>query len=391
MLLTLSRRHACATLYFNREYEVNELRRDHAVTEIFEGDGREVLAYTDQVVVDVGELRTQTGGWYKVFTPFKRKWCEVVRAAGPPRVLSRPRRQVQLDIKSDRVPSTLKGFAGTGRPDLWPEGAAEARKRLKIFVSKRIGDYHHDRDYPALDGTSTLSAYLAIGVISPRQCLHAALEANNNRLDSGKQGIATWITELIWREFYRHVLIGFPHVCRNRPFKRDTDKLPWRHDEEQFAAWCAGQTGFPLVDAGMRQLAQTGWMHNRLRMVVAMFLTKDLFIDWRWGEHYFMQHLVDADFASNNGGWQWSASTGTDAAPYFRVFNPLSQSKRYDSSGSFIRRFVPELAELPAERIHDPHARPVADLDYPPPIVDRRRTRELVTQAFRRLTRTSSA
>ena len=384
-LLALARRHACDALYFNREYEVNELLRDREATALFEEYDRTVHAFTDQVILDVGSLRTGKGDWYSVFTPFKRKWCETLREQGPPPVWPKPRRQERTGIEPHAVPTAIKGFTSHRREDLWPAGEHVAQRRLKDFVAKRIGDYHRDRDFPAIDGTSTLSPYLAAGVLSPRQCLSAALDANQGRLDSGRKGVTTWTSELVWREFYRHVLIGFPRVCMGRPFKTETDDLAWRRDEERFAAWCTGRTGFPIVDAGMRQLLQTGWMHNRLRMIVAMFLTKDLFIDWRWGERHFMQHLVDGDFASNNGGWQWSASTGTDAAPYFRVFNPLSQGRRYDSDGGFIRRFVPELADVPAERLHQAAERPLKIRDYPDPIVDHRRTRELVSDAFRRL------
>ncbi|HUU82823.1 MAG TPA: deoxyribodipyrimidine photo-lyase [Phycisphaerae bacterium] len=386
-LLNLARRHKCTALHFNREYEVNELRRDREVTSLFEERGLEVHAYTDQVILDVSEIRTGSGGWYSVFTPFRRKWCNVVQESGPPTVWPRPRRMLVPTVKPDRVPATVKGFSGHRRPDLWPEGERIARRRLQTFVSRRIGQYDRARDFPATDGTSTLSPYLAAGVLSPRQCLWAALEANNGRLDSGKKGVTTWISQLIWREFYRHVLIGFPRVCMNRPFRLETDRVPWRCDEQQYRSWCQGRTGVPIVDAGMRQLAQTGWMHNRLRMIVAMFLTKDLFIDWRWGERHFMRHLVDGDFASNNGGWQWSASTGTDAAPYFRIFNPISQSRRFDRDGEFIRRFVPELGGLPAEAIHEPHSGPSPPHDYPKPIVDRSTVRERVTRAFRRLPR----
>ncbi|MBN2560427.1 MAG: deoxyribodipyrimidine photo-lyase [Phycisphaerae bacterium] len=389
-LLALARRYACDALYFNREYEVNEQQRDREVTTWFREHHRAVHTITDQVIVDVGRLRTGTGGYYTVFTPFKRKWCHVLKEEGLPTALPRPRRQERIGIEPAAIPATLKGFAGHLRQDLWPAGEQVAHKRLRTFVSRKIGDYHRARDFPAGDDTSSLSPYLAVGVLSPRQCLRAALEANNGKLDSGKQGVTTWISELVWREFYRHVLIGFPRVCRGRPFKPETDGLPWRDDEEQFAAWCAGRTGFPIVDAGMRQLAQTGWMHNRLRMIVAMFLTKDLFIDWRWGERYFMQHLVDGDFASNNGGWQWSASTGTDAAPYFRMFNPLSQGRRCDPDGSFIRRFVPELAGLPDSRVHRLDEQSLAATDYPPPIIDHERARKFVTQAFRRLPGRSS-
>ncbi|MHC4092761.1 MAG: cryptochrome/photolyase family protein, partial [Planctomycetota bacterium] len=263
-----------------------------------------------------------------------------------------------------------------------------ARRRLRTFVSQRIEHYDEARDFPAKNGTSALSPYLAAGILSPRQCLSAALEANSGRLDSGNKGVTTWISELIWREFYRHVLIGLPRVCMNRPFRSGTDRLPWRCDEGQFHAWCEGRTGVPIVDAGMRQLAQTGWMHNRLRMIAAMFLTKDLFIHWRWGERCFMRHLVDGDFANNNGGWQWSASTGTDAAPYFRIFNPIIQSRRFDGNGDFIRRFVPELRGVPVAAVHEPHSGSCQSPDYPKPIVDRNTVRERVTKAFRQLPRT---
>jgi deoxyribodipyrimidine photo-lyase len=173
----------------------------------------------------------------------------------------------------------------------------------------------------------------------------------------------------------------------HRPFRFETDELPWRYDEEHFRAWCAGRTGFPIIDAGMRQLAQTGWMHNRVRMIVATFLSKDLFIDWRWGERYFMEQLVDGDLASNNGGWQWSASTGTDAAPYFRIFNPFTQSQRYDPDGAYIRRFVPELRDLPGKAVHQPHKKPSPMLDYPTPLVDHDAARAHVIRAFKHLPR----
>ncbi|RMF77742.1 MAG: deoxyribodipyrimidine photo-lyase, partial [Planctomycetota bacterium] len=310
-LLDLAKRNGCESLWFNKEYEVNELRRDREVEALFHEHRRPVHAFTDQVIVDVGRFRTGTGGWYTVFTPFKRKWIEALEAEGLPPVYPKPRRKQQLGVESDVVPAKLRGFTGHDRADLWPAGEQAAHKRLRTFVSNRIDDYHRRRDFPDVNGTSTLSPYLAAGVLSPRQCLHAALNANDGRLDSGKKGVTTWISELCWREFYRHVLIGHPRVCMGRPFNPKADRVAWRCDERQFAAWSAGRTGFPIVDAGMRQLRQTGWMHNRLRMITAMILTKHLLIDWRWGEQHFMRRLVDGDFASNNGGWQWSASTGT--------------------------------------------------------------------------------
>lgn len=389
-LLHLAQKHKCDALYFNAEYEVNEQARDREVAALLHKRGIPTYSFSDQMIFDVGEIRTGTGGWYTVFTPFKRKWYATLEEHGPPEIRRKPRRQKPIDIPCDDVPGHMKGFTGHRRPDLWPAGEEAALKRLDRFVAERIERYDRDRDLPALEGTSALSPHLALGVVSPRQCLEAAIVANNGVVDAGNKGVVTWIGELIWREFYRHILMGFPQVCRNQPFKPETDDLPWRYDEKDFQAWCDGRTGVPIVDAGMRQLAETGWMHNRVRMIVAMFLTKDLFIDWRWGEGHFMRHLVDGDFASNNGGWQWSASTGTDAVPYFRVFNPSTQSRRYDPRGEYIRRFVPELAALSDDAIHEPSPTDADAVGYPRPIVDRRKTKDKVIAAFKGLKRDKS-
>jgi deoxyribodipyrimidine photo-lyase len=258
-----------------------------------------------------------------------------------------------------------------------------------VPARSRLLAYKDQRDFPAINGTSTLSPYLAVGAISPRQCLAAAVECNAGRTHDGQPGCDTWISELVWREFYKHILVGFPRVNKHRAFREETEELPWNDDDDQFQAWCDGRTGFPIVDAAMRQLRQTGWMHNRLRMVVAMFLTKDLFIDWRRGEQFFMQHLVDGDLAANNGGWQWSASTGTDAAPYFRIFNPISQSRKFDPHGAFIRRFLPEIAHLDDDAIHEPYGDDAplltTKLAYPRPMIDRELSRERVLKAFSEL------
>lgn len=390
-ILDIARRHKCSRLYFNQEHEVNERRRDEEARKLFEKAGLGVHAFTDQTILDVSRLRTGSANWYTIFTPFKRKWLAIAREDGPLAICPKPRKQKPTAIEPDPVPDSPSDFTGLGWPDLWPAGEKAARRRLRLFISKRIDDYHVKRDLPAEPGTSELSPYLSTGILSPRQCLAAAMEANDGRLDTGRKGVTTWISELIWREFYRHILIGFPRVCMNKPFRLETDQLAWRDDETQFQAWCEGRTGVPIVDAGMRQLARAGWMHNRVRMIVAMFLTKDLFIDWRWGERYFMQHLVDGDFASNNGGWQWSASTGTDAVPYFRIFNPFHQSKRYDPKGEYIRRFVPELVDVPTEALHD--TRGVASLGskYPGLRYDRAASRARVLSAFKTLTRQRGA
>ena len=258
----------------------------------------------------------------------------------------------------------------------WPAGEQEAQRRLRDFTAHRIAEYHEARDLPAIPGTSRLSPYLAQGLLSPRQCLAAARSLPG-------PGSDTWVSELIWREFYRHVLIAWPRVSRGRAFQPQTETVVWRNNSAEFDVWCRGQTGIPIVDAAMRQLLAEGWMHNRLRMVTAQFLTKNLLIDWRWGERYFMEHLIDGDLASNNGGWQWSASTGTDAAPYFRVFNPTSQSRRFDADGHFIRRYVPELAGITDRSIHEPPPSVRTSCGYPVPMVDLKSSRQRAIDVFK--------
>lgn len=387
-LLEVARRHECDALYFNREYEVNESRRDEEVTQAFEAEALAVQTFDDQVVVAPDVLRTGGGGFYKVFTPFKRAWIAHLEEHGYELPLSSPRKQPQLPCPSDVVPETIDGFSPSrSYAELWPAGETHAAERLARFVEQRIAAYEDDRDFPGIDGSSRLSPYLSAGVISPRRCLDAAIAANSGRIDSGRAGPSTWINELIWREFYRSLMVGFPRVSMGRAFKPETEAVPWRSDKSDFDAWREGRTGVPIVDAGMRQLAETGWMHNRLRMIVAMFLTKDLLIDWRWGERHFMQNLVDADLANNNGGWQWAASTGADAAPYFRMFNPFMQGRKFDPDGEFIRRYVPELQDVDARVLHDPKKLSIATqsrLDYPEPICDHGAARKRAMDAFKR-------
>jgi deoxyribodipyrimidine photo-lyase len=389
VLLKTARAHRCDAIYFNREYEVNEASRDEAVTQAFAGAGLEVRAFHDQSVIPPDTLRTTTDRFYTVFTPFRRAWLRHLKEHGVPAVRPRPRRRPETGVTPDAIPASVTGFdPARGRSDLWPAGEKAAQRRLRSFVKTHIRDYARHRDLPALDGTSALSPYLTVGALSIRQCLQAAREVNGNSLNGRRTGPAAWITELVWREFYRHLLVGYPRVSRNRAFRSETDRIRWHHDHEPFEAWCRGRTGYPIVDAGMRQLEQTGWMHNRLRMITAMFLAKDLFIDWRWGERHFMRNLIDGDLASNNGGWQWSASTGADAAPYFRIFNPFRQSRKFDPDGTFIRTHVPELEGVEGDAIHDPAALPEpqrSKLDYPRPIVDHAEAAARAVARFRAL------
>ncbi|MDY7109598.1 MAG: deoxyribodipyrimidine photo-lyase [Planctomycetota bacterium] len=387
-LFDAAHRHECDALYYNAEYEVNEQRRDEAVRNKFERADVGVRIHHDQAIVRPDAPRTSSDSFYTVFTPFKRSWMKHLDESGIPEPLGRPKRQPEMIAQGDEVPSSVDGFDAADMSDLWPAGEDAARRRLRRFVQGDVSHYKSKRDVPADDITSRLSTYLALGAVSARQCLAAALDVNAGRLDGGRPGPATWISQLVWRDFFRHVLVGFPRVSMHRPFRPETDAVKWRDDDAQFRAWCEGRTGVPIVDAGMRQLKETGWMHNRLRMIAAMFLSKDLLLDWRLGERHFMRHLIDGDLANNNGGWQWSASTGTDAAPYFRIFNPFTQSRRFDSSGAFIRAYVPELADLDEKTIHEPHKLPDderAAIDYPDPIVDHAAGRDRAIAAFKAL------
>ncbi|MCD6061082.1 MAG: deoxyribodipyrimidine photo-lyase type [Moraxellaceae bacterium] len=387
-LAALAVHHGIDEVHANRQYEVNEIARDRQATTLLARAGIGFYLHHDQCAVPPGTLTKADGGFYSVFTPFKRVWLQRVLASGmKPLPAPQPRRQAYA--ASDPRPAAVAGFASHVEPETaalwWPAGEDEALARLARFAGTAIDAYERRRDIPSQPGTSRLSPYLAIGAVSPRQCLNAALQHQARHGESS--GTTQWIAELAWRDFYKHVLVGWPQVCRHRPFRAETAALPWRHDDADFRRWCEGRTGFPLVDAAMRQMLRVGWMHNRLRMVTAMFLAKDLLLDWRLGERYFMQHLIDGDLAANNGGWQWSASTGNDAVPYFRIFNPVSQSRKFDPDGKFIREYVPELGDFDGD-IHDPHGRGEhPGLAYPSPMVDHAAARERTLLAFKSLRR----
>ncbi|MGB3061599.1 MAG: deoxyribodipyrimidine photo-lyase [Anaerolineae bacterium] len=360
-------------------------RRDAAVAEHLP------LQLTPGVTVFPSDVVTKADGSpYTVFTPFSRAW-----KALPPNLTPLPapgRIPTPVDLASDRIPAS---------PALPPDvpfeaSEAEAQRRLRAFadgLQAPIRRYHELRDRPDLDGTSQLSPYLRFGLISPRQAAAAAYAILDGTTDAaGRLGAEVWLNELIWREFYASILYHFPGVLR-AAFRPELRSIPWDNNPELFAAWCEGRTGYPIVDAAMRQLVQTSWMHNRARMIVASFLVKDLLIDWRWGERFFMQHLVDGDPASNNGGWQWTAGVGTDAAPYFRIFNPVLQGEKFDPHGDFVRRWLPALAHVPAPFIHKPwtmtpleqrQAGCVLGQDYPAPIVDHAAARERTLAAYQR-------
>jgi deoxyribodipyrimidine photo-lyase len=348
------------------------------------------LTLTAGVVVHPpGTVLKQDGAPYTVFTPFKKNgWLQrplprVADILPAPKKLNTPQ-----DLNSEALPEEPR------LPETVPftPGELEAQRRLTAFAAAAIDRYGQERDMMAVDGTSQLSPYLRFGVISARQVVVTAVTAMHQaQSEAARKGAETWLSELIWREFYVHIMAHFPHVLRGS-FRPAYDQIKWRNREEEFVAWCDGRTGYPIVDAAMRQLNRTGWMHNRARMIVASFLVKDLLINWQWGERYFMQQLVDGDPAANNGGWQWTAGTGTDAAPYFRIFNPTSQAQKFDPDGTFIRCWLPELAEVPHDYIYEPWRMPPLiqrsahcqmGRDYPYPIVDHHEARDRTLAAYK--------
>lgn len=359
---------ACA-VYANRDYEPDARTRDAAVASALQQAGIDWFDHKDQVLFEQAEILTASGKPYGVFTPYWRNWRARLGHHDYAEYLHLP----YLDHLEPRLAEPLPtaaeiGFTNPTSP--FPAGEMAALQLLGSF-SEHIAHYKQTRDYPALAGTSSLSPHLRFGTVSIRACARQALASDTD-------GAECWLKELCWREFYQQLLWHRPDLVTHA-FQPTFDKLPFPNRQDWFAAWCAGNTGYPLVDAGMRQLNQTGWMHNRVRMVVASFLVKDLLIDWRWGERYFAEKLLDYDLASNNGGWQWSASVGCDAQPWFRIFNPISQSLKFDPDGDYIRQYCPELSALPTDCIHAPwQAKPLdmiaagvrLGIDYPPPIVD---------------------
>lgn len=366
----------------NRDYELNEQKRDVLAAQCLQQQGIDLSVFDDKCVLAPGSVLNKQGNYFKVFTPFKRAWLSQfspprIHASSPAKACPLPQ-QVQRLVWSDEQPFTMPRISS----QLWPVDFDSLRHRLRAFCQEQLDDYKAQRDFPARAATSALSPYLAIGALSVRQCLaRVYAESQTGVLSEGAQ---TWMSELIWREFYQHLLTFEPKLSRGKDFLEWGARLEWWQDDDKFRRWCQGKTGYPIVDAAMRQLNETGWMHNRLRMIVASFLTKDLHIDWRRGERYFMQTLVDGDYAANNGGWQWCASTGCDGQPYFRIFNPVTQGEKFDPNGVFIRQWLPELAVVPQAHIHTPWAwSAVNSLLYPSPIVDHKAEREVTLRLYK--------
>lgn len=369
-------------IYWNKEFGLDEINRDKGVHDCIKADGVEIEIFNDQIIYEPGFLRTGQDNPFSVFTPFKRRWIENFDMKFLDIDFDYPiKDKLNFDSNVENFDFGLSATHGVDM-SLWPVGEISALDRVKDFLDNKAIDYSKNRNDPMLDGTSRISPYLACGIISSKRCILEGLKKNNFELSSGNIGITKWIDEIVWREFYRNIMYSFPKVSKGKPFQDYTKNIEWISDEKNLNAWKTGNTGFPLIDAAMRQLLHEGWMHNRLRMVVAMFFTKNMLHDWRIGEAYFMQNLIDGDFASNNGGWQWSSSTGTDAAPYFRIFNPVTQSKNFDKEGLFIKKYVPELQDLDKSVIHDPPVEHRKYCNYPLQILDLKASRVRAIEVF---------
>lgn len=379
------------TVFANRDYEPSAIERDRVVSLALEEKSIQLQLLKDQVIFQIKEVLTGQGTVFSVFTPYKNAWlkklshhdiephdCEfhIQNLAAIPKELQLP------------IPSLESmGFVQTGIEKFLPPGISGGAHFFEDFLH-RIDHYDATRDFPAVKGPSYLSTHLRFGTVSIRGLVREA----HQRMIAGSRGATIWLSELIWRDFYFMILANHPRLASGASFKPDYDRIEWesgKHAQKLFKAWCDGKTGYPLVDAAMRQLNSSGYMHNRLRMVAACFLIKDLGIDWRWGEAYFAKHLNDFDLAANNGGWQWASSSGCDAQPYFRIFNPITQSEKFDAQGKFIRKYLPELSKLSDKSIHAPWLAGHIELqsagiqlgkDYPEPIVmhDEARTKTLM-------------
>jgi deoxyribodipyrimidine photo-lyase len=384
-----------ATVYWNKRYEPALRARDLAVAEALREDFCAFASLEGYLLHDPERIETSTGGPYRVFTPF---WKRLKGELDVPDPISKPRigatkapgawpTSLQLDAL-ELLPKV--GWAG-GLRDTWQPGEAAAQQRLQHFLDDLLIDYEAHRNRPGLDGTSMLSPYLHHGHLSPRQVWTAVEDWVQNK--PMREAADAYLREIAWREFSYHMLYHFPHTP-GAPLKDKFAGFAWKEDDALLECWQQGRTGYPIVDAGMRQLWQIGWMHNRVRMIVASFLTKDLLQPWQRGAAWFWDTLVDGDLANNTMGWQWSAGSGADAQPFFRIFNPVSQGQRYDPDGAYVRRWVPELAKLPDRYLHapwtaPPDARETAGIrlgeDYPAPLVDHSNARERALEAYQRI------
>jgi deoxyribodipyrimidine photo-lyase len=374
-------------VYANRQIEPYSIKRDKEIEDLLHSKGCSLKLYSDTTLFEPEEITKDDGNPYSVFTPFSRKCYSLINE----RHYKASDCRIERLNPEDDVSAGEINFEDLKKSPLLRGGRTEGLRLLKEFYDEGLGKYKSQRDFPLVKGTSKLSAHIHFGTVSIRECFRAGLKKQKEQNDSDE--VKIWLNELLWREFYYNITYHFPYVI-DKSFKQQYDKLEWNYEQTDFDKWCTGNTGYPIVDAGMRQLNKEGWMHNRVRMITAMFLTKDLFIDWRWGEKYFAEHLIDMDFASNNGGWQWSASTGCDAQPYFRIFNPYLQSQRFDSKGDYIKKYLPELKNVPGKYIHKPddmtleqqkECGVIIGKDYPYPVVEHKSVKEFVLNKFKNI------
>jgi deoxyribodipyrimidine photo-lyase len=374
-------------VFCNHDYEPAAIARDAKVASRLQKENRAFHHYKDQVIFEKNEILTQTGKPYGVFTPYKNAWLKTIQDGHlePYPVESQIKNLAPISQPSTLPSLASLGFAATNLSELGIKTGMQGGLALFEDFKNRMGHYQDARNFPAVKGVSYLSVHLRFGTVSIRHLARTAMQEHN-------AGAQTWLSELIWREFYVQILHHKPQLAAGHAYKAEFEHLAFSNDPALFAAWCEGRTGYPLVDAAMRQLNSSGFMHNRLRMIAASFLVKDLLIDWRWGERYFAEQLIDFDFSANNGGWQWAASTGCDAQPWFRIFNPTTQSERFDAAGKFIRRYVPELAACNDKEIHAPWLLSADRLqalnlrlgeDYPTPIVDHATQRGLALALYK--------
>ena len=382
ILPQLAKETGAQAVFANKRYEPYTQKRDERITAALLQVGVGFELFKDAVIWEEAEILTQQEKPYTVFTPYSKAWK--ARPIPPPRArLAAPKSKVQ-SLKSEALPASPDAIGFPLKQTIPPGGERAALELLRRFLAGPVYEYAAARNFPALDGGSNLSPHLRAGTIGLRTILAELNKAREKATPAQAASCEVFLNELIWREFYMQVLHNFPHVTKGA-FRAEYDALKWSDNQEHFAAWCAGRTGYPIVDAAMRCLNATGTMHNRLRMIVAMFLTKDLLINWQLGERYFMQQLVDGDMAANNGGWQWSAGTGTDAAPYFRIFNPVSQALKFDAEGKFVRRWIPELKTFSDDLIQQPWENPLllAQSKYPERIVRHEEQREKCLAMFK--------
>ncbi|KAI4615801.1 hypothetical protein J4E80_006219 [Alternaria sp. BMP 0032] len=394
-LVELAEEWNAKNIFCNLEYEPDELRREERLVRMMLEKGINFEPHHDDGVVPPGSLKTGGGKQYAMYSPWFRSWVahlhehphlmneRPVPERNPPAF-----RKKFTQLFDTKVPDLPECKALTAEEkerfqQLWPAGEAAAMDRLERFLEEKVVKYKDTRNFPAMNSTARVSVHHAAGTLAARTSIRMARDVNSaKRLDGGKDGVKGWLGEVAWRDFYRHVLVHWPYVCMNKPFKFEYTNIEWEYNDAHFQAWTQGQTGYPIVDAAMRCLNHTGYMHNRLRMITASFLAKHLLLDWRLGEQYFITHLIDGDFASNNGGWGFSASTGVDPQPYFRIFNPWTQSERFDEQGEFIKLWLPELAEVEGAAIHNPYAaggkaaQTAKAKGYPEPVVEHKFARE---------------